>query len=472
MKTIYISLALLASIFIGIISITPYFLDLNQYKNNIEEHIGNILEGSVSIEGDIKLRILPYPILEVEKTKIHLLKNNYSLKSVKTQSIIARMDFIKIILGKIHFSGIQIIEPLIEINSLENILTINKDKNLLERTGVIGEKVLVSYNINSIDIVDGKIEYKNTIYNNNLNIYRLKLLINRDNKNSPIKVKGSANILEKELDFQALLKFNSVEEPFQSYISFSTKNNLTYIEYSGKINQNENIISSEGKLNSSGKNFDELINFIYQKNIYQNKRELFDKPYSFNSILKIKGKVLEFTNYRLEINKKMINGNAKLNIGTNTNFDIEANIESIYLTKWKNIISNLNFIEDIAKETFVKELNPKDENPFEILTGNIQLSSGLIEWNGQIMRNAKLSARITNSGLENIKGKIQLPGNSELEIFGSIKNIHFEPNYNLYTNLKSDNFRRLLSWSQLELYEDITNLILSLSKLKLLVIKK
>lgn len=174
-RIIFITSALIAALLI-----IPSFINWNTYKESLLSQVNAHSGFVVSLDGPIKLSLLPLPHLSL--TDVTVLKDQSSAEKtiarpfVKLKYLSLRIDLLPLLHKKISISRVELIEPVItlENNEKENysLLLNNKNKNSeIENT----PKKDLSFNISQISIINGSVIFSNNKEKTKTEIQKINL---------------------------------------------------------------------------------------------------------------------------------------------------------------------------------------------------------------------------------------------------------------------------------------------------------
>ena len=145
--------------------VAPTFINWNTYKEPLLEQINKHTNFVVSIDGDIKLSLLPSPQLSVSHVSV---KNESQLKNeqpfVKLKQLSFAVDFLPLLSKKISIRSVELIEPVISIDQqpsdkndiFKNDKTLKKEDKSVEKSKTAASENL-SLDIKKASIADGSV---------------------------------------------------------------------------------------------------------------------------------------------------------------------------------------------------------------------------------------------------------------------------------------------------------------------------
>ncbi len=118
MKKLFLGVAVVFAALIGAILIVPSFIDWNDYKPEIAAQAKKATGRALTIEGDIRIAILPTPALVAHKVRFANVKGATDADMARFESVEVRMAVKPLLMGKVQFETIKLIEPVISLEVL------------------------------------------------------------------------------------------------------------------------------------------------------------------------------------------------------------------------------------------------------------------------------------------------------------------------------------------------------------------
>ncbi|WP_341788193.1 AsmA family protein [Rickettsia endosymbiont of Lasioglossum villosulum] len=419
-KTLKYSLIIFISIILLLI-IIPFFIPLNNYKGIIISKVKETINRDLTINGDIKLSLLPNPAISLPEVKLSLIDKTKEPYLVSVENAKASLKLLPLFRGTIEVASVELQKPVINLEVLnngqknwefstpKNKTEINQDAPIPTASNAKTELELPIL-INHFKISDGKIIYRD---NGNEKIF--------NNINLDTHVKSTKGPIDFTLALEALEQ--------KIYIDGNIEEIGKVIPLSANINIADEKIKIEGKLDSENNSFIGLANIkgntktLGLPSDLQNDYELTASIIADSKNLNLKDARLNYTNIELlaNANYDIEHSSLKANIIANPGNiigDISSNLDkaSIFNGNIKIAADNLKPLLNALKIKTDK-LPPIINQKISLISNVVYNSQALILHNiNLIAGNSNLSGDVT---LKNLKQDISAIHNLKINNFES-----------------------------------------------------
>ena len=398
-KTLKYSLIIFISIILLLI-IIPFFIPLNNYKGVIIDKVKEATNRDLTINGDIKLSLLPNPAVSLSEIKLSSIDGTKEPHLISVENAKASLKLFPLFRGAIEVASIELQKPIINLEVLNNgqknwqFATSNNAKSQTNNIDPVESNnkaglelpILISH----FKIIDGKVIY---IEKNSEKIFND---INLDTKIKSLKGPIDFTLALKALEQQINIDGN-IEE-IGKIIPLSANINLA----SDKIKSEK--IKIEGKFDSKNNSF------IGNANIKGNTKTLgmpadLQNDYELTTTITTDNKNITIKDARLNY--------PNIELLANANYDIERNnLKSNIIVNPGNIIteisSNLDktniMLQADSLKPILDALKLKTDKLPPIINQKLNVTSNVI-CNSQTIKLQNINLSAANS---NLTGDIEL----------------------------------------------------------------
>ncbi|MEY4463393.1 MAG: outer rane assembly protein [Pseudomonadota bacterium] len=411
-KALKYSLVIFISIILLLIVI-PFFIPLNNYKGVIIDKVKEATNRDLTINGDIKLSLLPNPTVSLSEVKLSSINGTKEPHLVSVENAKASLRLFPLFRGAIEVASIELQKPIINLEVLSNgqknwqFSTPNNTSKTNETSPAESNNktelelpILISH----FKIIDGKVIY---IEKNSEKIF--------NDINLDTKIKS----LKGPIDFTLALK--ALEQ--QINIDGNIEEIGKIIPLSANINLAGEKIKIEGKFDSENNSF------IGNANIKGNTKTLgmpadLQNDYELTTAITADNKNITIKDARLNY--------PNIELLANANYDIERNsLKSNIIANPGNIIteisSNLDktniMLQADSLKPILDALKLKTDKLPPIINQKLILTSNVI-YNSQAIKLQNISLSAANS---NLAGDIELKNlTQDITISHNLKINNFE----------------------------------------------
>jgi len=104
--------------FLGALLIAPNFINWNEYRDNITENIYSKTGLNIEIRGNIKLEILPSPVLLINNINLANIEGAMTADTLKVETLEMSIALIPLLGRQLKINTIKLIKPILNIEIL------------------------------------------------------------------------------------------------------------------------------------------------------------------------------------------------------------------------------------------------------------------------------------------------------------------------------------------------------------------
>lgn len=235
-KLLYILSGFLLVVFMALFFV-PRFVDLNQYKGQIESEVSKVLEREVKIEGKISLSLLPFPSVSINEIRLANDARSTRPDMLKIKRVSASVSWLPLLMKKISVQHIQFVKPEIVLEKyadgkanwdfLLNLGQKDESKATLEGTQEEAGATDFDVQVSRIDIEDGSIKYIDG--KTEVKLDAINVQVSADDIVGPYDIKGGLKFEDQPVTLEVTTGALSPETP--SYVSAT----LAYAKHQLKL---------------------------------------------------------------------------------------------------------------------------------------------------------------------------------------------------------------------------------------------
>lgn len=422
---------LILSILIALISYGAQFVNFNNHKESIINHIEKEGQFTAKIDGDIVIQVLPLAV-SIKDFNIYDLNKNLVLSAKKINLNINPFAIFSGLHNAIDVKNILISEGVIDVRNLKSHV---KTKDLVLRSLILERCKLTSDTMQSLlifDDINATIKYGSSVASDDLEVI------------SDLLIAGQ------RFNFNA--NFVNIDESGNAESSsFSLSNNAITTKFTGVLKDLFTSPELKGDVTteiSSPENFNHFIeNNKFLEQFFRNNQM------NFSSSLLVKSNKIIIDNISINSRDiKNVSGNfvIDLNSGLDISSEItidQIDVDGIYSTPEKPRDKvTLKELESYL----VKFINDFDfyvpDDVSEMLTLNVKT----IKLNEQLINNVLVSADVFDGGMLINEISCQLPYSGNIKIDGKVARNEVRANLNSSVFLDLPEFDNIAKWLSIE----------------------
>lgn len=420
---------------------TPFFIDLNKYKDNFSSIVKNFTSLEPIIAGDVHVSFFPSLTIEIGMVSIPNAEGTANQDILSADSIVAKFSLLSIINGKFDPTSITLIRPRLELEQMES-----GEKNwvkIFERNDKSSPTAPLAKPVN-ITINNGIISYR--MANTKTSVEYISGTLEIDSIEGPFEFSGQF------LQGGTIVKFdgNMGKLTDNSEANLNVYTDFFNFDMKGKYRQGANF-DIRGDTHLAIKDLSKFVDSFLSENSVLAKIKS-------NEPVDIKGKFLtsnEITSFNnLSIvsdsvkgrgNVDMLYSNKKDNgVQWDISLDIEKiNTDTLRADKNKSVTDVINYYTAGMDEINLSSY--KFDIPADI-SALFYLSVHEIIYNGDKAENILIDTDIFNGKVIVHSFAAQLPGNSKIEFVGNVDNNGTRPLLTGKIRAYGDNLRTVINW--------------------------
>lgn len=180
-----------------------HFVDINDYKANIISLVKESTGSDISINGDIRLRILSDIALDISDISVLSGENKNTISVDSIEQIIIHLRLIPLLKRKIEVSSLKLVSPVAKINIFhEEENKIDQDVNLsnaFEKNytfvrNFINNHIVDKFHLSSLTIEDAKLAFTNEENGIDLLVNNINIQTSFVKGNNPVQISGKIKL--------------------------------------------------------------------------------------------------------------------------------------------------------------------------------------------------------------------------------------------------------------------------------------
>ncbi len=478
MKKILFGVVGLVGVLVAAVLIGPGLIDWNDYREQIAARAKALTGRTLVIGGDIRITLLPAPALVVNDVALVNLEGAATTDMVRLKSLEIRIALGPLLAGKFEVETVKLVEPVIELEILGDgrrnwdftakrapepaAATAADEAGKEGKEGKEGDQATSGGFQPSVRLDNFTIENG--------------VLVFRDSR------KGT---VERVAEINARLAARSLDGPFESSGRLVARGiPLSYEVYVGKVIKERTVPVSltvtgapggariqiggallsladaprfEGKVKGE---VDKLSALIAAAGVGGPLPGFLNQAFGFEGTVVASASGAEFKDFALRLGDTRATGTASMTLGDAANVTVQVAVNHIDMDKWLALPAATGGPTAAggtggSKRRAYMVLRPaagstEDGAPgFSLpadINGSLGISVDAITFKGGIVSQARLSAELTNGEVTVSQLSAQLPGGSDVAVFGFLTAEGGKPRFEGEVEATVSDSRRVLSW--------------------------
>lgn len=469
MKKFLVGLVGLVVVLIAAVLIVPGMIDWNDYKKEITAQAKAVTGRELVIGGDIKITVLPAPALRVNDVRLANLAGASSPTLARLKSLEVRVAFGPLLTGRIEVETVKLVEPVIELEVLadgrknwefgtkpgESAATKPSAPASPGKTGT----TVPAIRLDSFTIESGTLVYRDAKAGTVERIEAINAKIAAGSLSGPFESTGSLRARGMPLRFDVTA--GKIIEERTMPLTVSLGAGGAKAQVSGTVVNLTEVPRFRGKLKGEGTSLAGVIQAVQAGETL---------PGFLGQAFSLEGNVLasaeggEVKDLDIALGDSKATGAATVKLGKVVNAQAQLAVNRIDLDKW--LVLPPAGVPPTADDTKGKATAsvPAAKKPAPALTkaapaawqipnniaGSFVLSIGAVTYRGGVISQTRLKADMADGEITLSQFSAQLPGGSDLAVFGFVNAIKGAPRFEGEAELSIADTRGVIKWLAVE----------------------
>lgn len=400
MRKVSAFIAVLLVAAVAALLVAPSFIDWNQWKPEIEARLAAATGRAVAIEGPVTLALLPYPEASAHGLRIGAGAEPGGPDLARVGALEIRLDLGALIEGRLVAASLRLVEPVLELPLPESVGSgnggaIGIDRLAVERGTVVWHRPEGTERIEAIDLVASV-----------------------DSLSGPFRASGTARWRGAALRFDGETgALDGDRVPLAITVEAGR---------AGRIEARADLAdgTAKGQIAASGEDLGALLALAGSP-----VPALEGLKYALSGPLEVSAERLLLADATVGLDEAR--GKLALDASLGAAPSIEARLA----------LPSLD-LDRIAAPA-------GGGAPFalpESVAAHVEATVGILRFKGEVVRQARLDARLDKGTLEIARAAALLPGGGDVALAGRLASANGVPRFEGSVELAADNFRELLAW--------------------------
>ena len=422
LKKIVIGVVIFVILAIGGVGGYIYMMDWNQHKSVVSERFAQITGLNASIEGELKVDLLPSP--KISANAVRFFKSNAPRDPLVTvKEISANVELWPMFKQKFVFNSMTLTNASVNVNINEKGISNWSDIN----AGASNAQGNVEVSFNNVRLNDSVLNYKNLQENKDFSLPNITATVNASTIKGPYKTNGSLIYNNNEIKFQgAIAKSNG----YHVNMVFENAPTGSKATVDGVFDK-----QSKGSVNLRTAHFADIITALFGENfINAQYNESLDTSFKYEydkTSAKLSNFVIKYGD------KAAGSGEFTLkNLANNNEFAISLEMTQL----------DLGIFELIGKDILESFRQGKKfaDTKLAAYNGIVDIKAAHALYNGAEVSNFNTGLALQNGLLAINRMGLNMPGNTNLKFVGAV-NLIDDLSFQINQNFETDDLRQFVS---------------------------
>lgn len=472
MKKILFGAVGLVLVLVAAVLILPGLIDWNDYKEQIAARVEALTGRTLVIAGDIRITLLPALALVVNDVALANMEGATAAQMVRLKSLEVRIALGPLLGGKFQVETVKLVEPVIELEILgdgrrnwdfaakrapEPTAAMPADGVGKEGEPAASDGSQPSVRLDNFTVENGALVFRDSRRGTIERVAELNARLVAQTLSGPFESSGRLVARGIPLHYEVSVGKVIEERTVPVALTVTGAPGGTGIQIGGALLSLADAPRFKGKVKGEG---DQLSALIAAAGLGGPLPGFVNQPFGFEGTVVASASGAEFKDFALRLGDTRATGNVLMKLGDAANVTIQVAVNHIDMDKWLALPtatggptvaggtggSKRRASLDLRLAAgSTEDRAPGFSLPADI-DGSLDISVDAITFKGGIVGQARLSAELTNGEVTVSQLSAQLPGGSDVAVFGFLTAEGGKPRFEGEVEASVSDSRGVLSW--------------------------
>jgi len=456
--------------------VVPSFVDWNGYKGDITSRVEQATGRTFTIDGDIRLAVLPKPSVTVHKVAFGNMEGASAPEMARLESLEVRIALAPLLSGQVRVETVRLVKPVISLEKLADgranwqLQIAGGDAAAAEQPATAGDAASSAPPIalDNFSIVDGIVDYRDAKAGTIERVEAINATVAAASLSGPFESSGSVRARSLPITYSVnvgeVIQGRTV--PFN--LRLGAAGNASKLQVVGTLLGLEDTPRFKGKLKGEGDNLAILI--ATATGVAAPAPKVLGRPFSLEAEVAASAVLAEVTSLAISLGDIRAKGDVTAEMGDVINAAVQLSVGKVDLDALmappkpptpakKEAAGDGSAPKPAAKPAPpAKPVDPSaplfqipafelPKNVSASLVANVEA----ITVKGGLVRNAILNAELANGEVTLSQLSAQFPGGTDVALFGFLSNSGGAPRFEGELETIIGDFRGVAAWLGVDL---------------------
>ncbi|MFI5023832.1 MAG: AsmA family protein [Alphaproteobacteria bacterium] len=466
MKHLLIGLGILVALLVVAALVAPSFIDWNRYKGEVARRVEEATGRPLAIEGNVALAILPTPRLSVSGVRLASLPGSASPELLRLKALEAHVAFASLLAGRIQIESLALIEPQLNLERLADgrgnwqfapVGPASGARARGEDAGSAGNPAAAGavpaplpswLQLDHVTIEGGAVSYRDAKTGRVWALGQINGGLNAGSPSGPFRAQGRALAGKLPLTLDASLERLGGKRP--AGVGLRVGITGAQLDFSGSVADSKDGPEFSGKLRASSPDLSAAaisLGFAELASL-----PAFSQSLAFDGNLSMGGQKLVLSQLSLRLGESEASGSISYEPGSTGRAAATLSLTRVDLDKWLAAKASPGAGQAGAKDEVGKAASaaPLSFTLPDDLEATLDISLDGVLYKGGVVRQIRFGAALNKGELALTQLTAELPGGSDVTLYGALKTPKGAPVFSGNIEAASDNLRALFDWLKID----------------------
>ncbi len=448
MRKVLIALGVVLALLVAAVLVGPSLVDWNAHKDRIVAEVQKATGRNFSIQGDMSLSLLPVPALSAQGVRLASIEGGSSAPMVELKELRVRIALLPLLEGTVQVERILLVEPKILLEVLpdgrRNWSFANGSADAGDSIGPEASDLDIRFD--DVSIEKGTLVYRDAVSGRDERIDDLNLRIVAESLRGPFAGKGSLRAYGIDGAFEGTVGRLVDEGATPFNVVVKPANEAARLQLSGTISTHPDTVAVHGRLKGEGENLARLIDVLAGGG--GSWPAALEQDFAIQGEVSVDQRVATVSDLSIALGGFRLAGDMTSLLAPP--FDARLTLTASQLDL-DHILGARQSDSGTDGEAAASPSSAEEPKQAWVLpadaSGRLELSVEALIFRGQLIRQLRIDAALSDGELRLERAMALLPGSSDISLTGSLRAADGEAEFNGHLEAASDNLRGLLQWA-------------------------
>ena len=459
MNRALVALGVVIVLLVAALAIVPAFVDWNDYKPEFAARVEAATGRKLTIEGDLSLSVLPAPVLAARSVRLANVEGAVAPDMASAESIEVALQLGPLLRGRIAFSTITLVDPVIE---LEVLADGRRNWVLAAPDGAGGgaggadedagrASAAPAIAIASLAVENGTLIYRDTASGRLVAIEELNARLRADSFAGPLETEGALQVSGVPVAFEVAVGEVGASGGVPLRARVTLGEDTAELTFQGSASELGAAARVRGKLAVAGDDLGRAWTQLGDAIGGASAPPAMAQPFAVTTAIDASVQELALNELTLTLGDAVASGALSAAFGETLRVDAALAVNRFDLDRW---IGGADAPRAPAPASATRSSGARAADPGFALPTNVAGSFSLVVealvYNDQVARQFAVEATMAEGVVTVRRISALLPGGSDISLAGSVAARDGVPEFTARLEAASDNLRAVLGWLKID----------------------
>jgi len=452
LRIVLIVVGAVLALLVAAVLVGPSLVDWNAHKDRIVAEVREATGREFSIQGDMSLTLLPVPALSAQGVRLASIEGGSAAPMVDLKELRVRIALLPLLEGTVQVERILLVEPRISLEVLpDGRRNWSFANGSSAASGSIGpDASALDFRFDDVSIENGTVIYRDAEGGRDERIDELNARIVAESLDGPFAAKGSMRLHGIGAAFEGTLGRLVDDGATPVNVVVKPAEGTARVQFSGAISSHPGTLAVHGRLKGEGENLAAVI--VGLSGAGESRPDALARAFEIQGEVSVDPQAATVSELSVVVGGVRFTGEMTSLLAPP--FDARLTLAAAQIDL-DRMLEAQDSADDAGGPPAPAPSGAEDPRKAWVLPadarGRLELSADAVIYRGQLIRQVRLDAALSDGALQLERAMALLPGSSDISLTGSLRQVDGQAEFDGHLEAASDNLRGLLQWAGVDL---------------------